>query len=97
MQESNFGDMALALIVSRTRLESDLIKLRRMCGQMSVSDMGTALALQGFERDLDLVQQAGELLRELRPHEAEIRALVARKNRPSLMQRMFDGALAAVV
>ncbi len=97
MQQSNFGEMALALIVSRTRLESDMIRLRRISEKCGVSDMGTALALQEFERDVTLVEQAGALLRELRPYEAEIRALIERKNRKGLVARLFDGAIAAVV
>ena len=97
---ANFGEMAVALQVSRHRLENDIINMRRICARVGVSSMGTELAIEGFEHDVLLVDETIVLLREMSKYENDILDVIARKNsgRPQgLLSRIFDTARAAVL
>lgn len=96
---ANFGQIAVALQVSRHRLENDLIKLRRLCENCGLSDMGTTLAMEGFEKDVMLVDEAVTLLREMSRYEGDVLDLIARKNGQAItwLDKVLDTARAAVL
>lgn len=92
MSNASFADMAVALICSRTRLERDLIRLRQLTASISLSDMGTMLALEGFKQDLSAIEQCGVLLREMSRYENDVLALIERKNRQRPVDRLISWA-----
>lgn len=96
---ANFGEIAVALQLSRHRLENDLIKLRRLCETCGLSDMGTVLAVEGFERDLTMIDEAAAFFREMSRCEGDVRDLVARRNAPAVswLDKMLDTARAASI
>ncbi len=95
---ADFGKIAVALQVSRHRLENDLIKLRRLCEHCGLSDMGTTLAVEGFENDILMVDEAVTLLREMSRYEGDVLDLIARKNGQAVtwLDKVLDTARMAV-
>lgn len=76
---ANFAEMSVALQMSRHRLENDLIKLRRLCSNVGLSDMGTQLAAEGFERDIFMVDEAAAILKVMSRYEGKILDLIQRE------------------
>lgn len=90
-----FAEMAVALLCSKVRLESDIIRLKRLCESCGLSDMGTVLAIEAFENDVLMVKAAGEFLRDAHGIEREVRMMLERKQTgrwPRIVNRLTSSA-----
>jgi len=97
MEMATFGEMAVALHVSRHRLEDDAIKLRRLCEQVGLSEMGTEIACEGFRKVISMVDEAAVVLQEMSRHEQEILELLRRKAGRDWLGRLMDTVSAAML
>jgi hypothetical protein len=78
---SSFTDIAVAMHLASSKLQLDLVKTKMIAERIGLSKMGYELLVPGMERDVALVIEGAELLKQMSRVEPEIQALLARKRR----------------
>ncbi|BEV44396.1 hypothetical protein [Afipia carboxidovorans] len=84
----SFDDMAVALSIEHNRVELDIGEKRILGMRLGMSDEALRIVTMEMSEQLRLVAAARDLLKQLAPHEAEIRKLATR-GKPRLI---FDRA-----
>ena len=77
--EPTFAEMAVALSLAHCKLGLDLEKTKIIAERIGLSRMGYELIVPDLQRDIELVQAALQLLKDLSDVEPQVRAIVARK------------------
>ncbi|MBR0693621.1 hypothetical protein [Bradyrhizobium lablabi] len=86
--QSTFADIAVAMTLASSKLQLDLAKTKIIAERIGLSRMGYELIVPSLERDVALVMEGAELLKQMSEHEAEIRALLERKKRRSWLSAL---------
>ncbi|MCC8945975.1 hypothetical protein H8A97_12920 [Bradyrhizobium sp. Arg62] len=85
--EPTFAEIAVALTLLKIKAGMDVEKTKIIAERIGLSKMGYELIIPDLERDLQLVECAMELFREMAAIEPQIRAAIARKNVGSWLSR----------
>ena len=78
-QPPSFDAIAVALALAASKLRLDLEQMEFLTARINLSPMGTALAVQELQRNLDLIVAAHHFFKDNAAAEPEIRAMVLRK------------------
>jgi hypothetical protein len=71
--------MAVSLTLAVSKLELDLTKTRMIAERIGLSRMGYELIVPGLERDVALVAECAQLMRDMCDLEPQVRAMIQRK------------------
>ena len=82
-REPSFDEIAVALALAASKVRLDLDQLEILAARVSLSPMGTSLAIAELKRVLDHVAYAHRFFKDNAGAEAEIRAAALRKKRGS--------------
>ena len=74
-----FDAIAVALALAASKLRLDLEQMEFLTARIGLSPMGTALAVQELQRNLDLIVHAHHFFKDNSAVEPEVRAMVLRK------------------
>lgn len=80
-KEPSFDEIAVALTLAASKVRLDLDQMEILAARISLSPMGTSLAVAELKRLLDHIAYAHRFFRDNAPAEAEIRAAALRKKR----------------
>src|SRR5579859_7254880 len=88
----SFDEIAVALKLAATKLRLDLDQMEILAASITLSPMGTSLAVSELKKNLDLVVLAHEFFKDGAAVEPQMRAVLARRKTgrwfPSLSSRV---------